>query len=334
MDLTTNYMGFHLPNPFIAGAGPLSDTVAGARRLEDAGASMIVLRSLFEEQITAESLATHQALHEPAHSFGEAATYLPEPSEFAVGPQEYLTHLQRVREAVDVPVLASLNGTTPGGWLEYARLAEQAGADGIELNLYVLNADREIEGQLIEARLESVIRSVSEAVHIPVAVKLSPFFTSLANFASRAATVGADALVLYNRYFAADVDLEMLAAVTHLHLSTSADLLPRLRWLAILFDRVEASLAVTGGVHTAVDAVKAMMCGASAVQTTSALLLHGPEHLRRLRTDLTAWLEENEYANLRQLVGSLSLSRCPNPQVYERANYMHLLQTWQGVSAE
>lgn len=329
MDLTTNYMGFHLKGPLVVGAGPMSDTLDRVKRVEDAGASAVVLRSLFEEQITAESMATHSAFVDSSYSYGEATTYLPEPEEFVLGPHEYLEHLRKVKQAVGIPVFASLNGTTPGGWLEHARLMEQAGADALELNLYFLNTDAGVDGATLEGMALDIVRTVRQAVRIPLSVKLSPFFSSLANMGLRLGELGADGLVLYNRYYAPDVDLELLQAAGHLTLSTSRDLLPRLRWLAILHGQVESSLAVTGGVHTAEDVIKAMMCGADAVQIVSALLLNGPEYLLKIRAGVEAWLHEHEYENLRQLVGSMSLARCPNPQVFQRGNYMHLLQAWE-----
>lgn len=328
MDLTTNYMGFHLRFPVIVGASPLSDRLDRVRRLEDAGAGAVVLRSLFEEQLTSESIATHAALYDSAHSYAEAGTYLPEPDDFVLGPDEYLNHLSNVRKAVDIPVFASLNGTTLGGWTRYAALMEQAGADALELNLYHVITDPDISGQEIENEAANIVRSIVSGLRIPVAAKLSPSYTSLANFARRLNQCGASGLVLYNRYYEPDIDTETLDSAPHLSLSTSSELPSRLRWIGILHDRVEASLAVTGGVHTAIDVIKSMMCGAHAVQMVSALLLNGPEYLVKLRSDIDIWLQEHEYQSLRQLCGSMSLARCPRPAVYGRGNYMHLLQTW------
>ena len=329
MNLSTTYLGLEMPHPFIAGASPLSDTLDSVRRVEDGGASAIVMRSVFEEQITAEALATHAATEPHAESFAEAAGYFPDPVEFVMGYQEYLEHIRRATEAVNIPVIASLNGSTPGGWLDYAASMEQAGADAIELNVYYVASDPNESGETIESRIVDMVSAVKKSVKVPVAVKLSPFYTSFAHFARRLDDVGVDGLVLFNRFFEPDIDIEELAIRPHLELSRSSELLLRLRWLAILSGQVNASLAVTGGVHTALDAVKAIMCGASAVQVVSALLRHGPRHLQSLRQEVAGWMEEHEYDSLRQMLGSMNLRCCPDPKMVERANYMHMLQTWQ-----
>jgi dihydroorotate dehydrogenase (fumarate) len=330
MDLRTSYMGFELPHPFMPGASPLADEIDTVRRLEDAGASAIVLRSLFEEQIKGEELATHYYYESPAESFAEAQTYLPDPHDFVLGPDEYLEQLRRVRAAVHVPVFGSLNGTTDGGWLEYAGLIQQAGAQGLELNVFQLATDPELSGEEIEQRTLDVVERVVDSLEIPVAVKLSPFYSSLTHFAKALDERGVKALVLFNRFYQADIDVEELTAAPTLRLSDSSELLLRLQWMAILFGHVRASLAVTGGVHTVLDAVKALMSGASAVQCVSALLKHGPETLGRLRQELGEWLEEHEYSSLGELVGSMSLLRTPDPQAYTRGNYMRILQSWKG----
>lgn len=328
MDLSTSYMGFHLPHPLIPGASPLSATLDGVRRLEDAGAPLIVMDSLFEEQIEREEVATARSIETPKESYAEALSYFPEPEQFDLGPHDYLEHLQRIKQAVAVPVIASLNGTTPGGWLRYAQLIEQAGADGLELNLYEIAADPHATGQEVESRSLDVIRSVKQSVRIPLAIKLSPFYSSLANFTQQLDALEIDALLLFNRFYQPDIDIEELEARGVVHLSDSSELLLRVRWLALLFGQVRASLGVTGGVHTAVDAIKAVMAGASGVQMVSALLRHGPEHLLQVYTALRHWLEEHEYESLEQLRGSMSLLRTPNPGAYERANYARILQTW------
>jgi dihydroorotate dehydrogenase (fumarate) len=329
MDLTTYFMGFELPHPFIVGASPFADTSDSLRRVEDAGAAAIVMRSVFEEQITAEELATHRATEPHAESFAEALSYFPEPAEFVLGEQEYLEQIRKAKEAVDIPVIGSLNGSTLGGWLEYARSLEQSGADAIELNPYDVATDSEETGEAIESRVLEIVREVKESIRVPVAVKLSPFYTSLANFAKRVDEAGADGLVLFNRFFEPDIDVEELEVRSHLELSNSSELLLRLRWLAILSGRLEASLAITGGVHTALDAIKALMCGAQAVQIVSVLLRHGPHQLETIRREMVAWMEEHEYESLEQMIGSMNLERCPRPRMFERANYIHLLQTWQ-----
>jgi dihydroorotate dehydrogenase (fumarate) len=326
MDLSTTYMGFQLPHPLIPGASPLVDSLDTVRALEDAGAPMIVMRSLFEEQIVQEEVVTNRSIETPKESFAEALSYFPEPDEFTLGPYEYLERLRRIKGCVSVPVVGSLNGTTEGGWLEYARLIEQAGADALELNVYELATDFAQTGEQVECRALRVIRAVRASVSIPVAVKLSPFYSSLAHFARAVDELGVSALVLFNRFYQPDIDVEQLEAVPRVQLSTSAELLLRLRWLAILSGRVSASLAATGGALTVVDTVKAVMAGAHGVQLVSALLHHGPGHLAELRTQLAQWLEEHEYGSLRQLQGSMSLLRCDNPAAFERAHYMRALQ--------
>jgi dihydroorotate dehydrogenase (fumarate) len=328
MDLSTTYMGLKLPHPIIPGASPLMHDLDTVRRLEDAGAAALVLHSLFEEQITREQISTF--LHSQAHgeSFAEALSYFPPPDQFPLGPEEYLEHIGRVKTAVAVPVIASLNGTTKGGWLEYAQVMEQAGADALELNLYMLPLDSEASAQDIEEGELELVRDVKRHLRIPVAVKLSPFYTSFAHMATRLVKAGADALVMFNRFYQPDIDPEGLQVSRALHLSDSNELPLRLRWIAFLSRRVPASLAVTGGVHTPLDAVKAVMAGADAVQMVSALLQNGPEHVRVVRDGLEAWMVEHEYESLAQMHGSMDLQSCPDPHAYERANYMLMLQSW------
>ncbi len=328
MDLTTTYLGLKLAHPLMAGASPLCDDLDSVRRLEDSGASAIVLRSLFEEQITRELEGTihHMDIHAGAHA--EALSYFPDPGDFRLGPQAYLEHLEKVKAAVGIPVIASLNGITPGGWLDYARLIQRVGADALELNVYYLPTDPEEDGASVEARTLEAVRVVRQEVRIPLAVKLSPFFSSPIHFARQVVDAGANGLVLFNRFLQPDLDLENLEVVPKLHLSTSAELLLRVRWLALIHGRVRADLAVSGGVHTHLDALKAVMAGASAVQVVSALLQRGTEHLERLRRGMEEWLDLHEYSSLQQAQGSLSHSRTPNPQALARANYMRILQGW------
>ena len=330
MDLSTHYMGFDLAHPFLPGASPMVDDLDTVRRLEDAGAAGIVMHSLFEEQVVGEQVATNAFLDGPAESFGEAASYLPAPIDFALGPDRYMSQIVQIKKAVDIPVFASLNGSTRGGWLEFAELVEEAGADALELNVYQLATEPWRSGAEIESELVAMVTEVSGRVGIPLAVKLSPFFTSVAELSGRLDRAGADGLVLFNRFYQADIDVENLEVERALRLSDPSELLLRLRWLAILRERVKASLAVTGGVHGPVDAVKAIMAGADAVQVVSALLQQGPEYLSALRQGLAEWLEEHEYESLGQMRGSMSLARCPDPHAYERANYMHILQSWRG----
>jgi dihydroorotate dehydrogenase (fumarate) len=331
MNLQTTYCGLTLPHPLMPGASPLVDDLDVVRRLEDAGAAAIVMHSLFEEQVEREWLRKAH-LDAQTESFAEALTFLPRADEFALGPDRYVEQLRRVKEAVRVPVIGSLNGTTPSGWLHYAGLLEQAGADALELNVYYLATDASETSAAVEARTLDILRTVKASVTIPVAVKLSPFFSALAHFAAELDALGADALVIFNRFYQPDIDVEALETVPTLHLSESFEILPRLRWLAILAGRVRASLAITGGVHTPVDAVKAVMAGADAVQMVSALLKHGPEHLAVVRTGLVAWMEEHEYESLAQMRGSMSHARCPDPGAFERANYARVLQSWSATA--
>jgi dihydroorotate dehydrogenase (fumarate) len=329
MDLTTRYLGLELEHPFVVGASPLTESADAARAAEDAGASAIVMRSIFEEQITREVMATYDATQTPLESFGEALSYLPEPDDFDLGPDTYLGHVRKIKEAVSIPVSASLNGITPGGWLQYALAIEEAGADALELNLYDVVLDPDVPAAEIEDRAVEVVRSVCDSVSIPVAVKLSPFYTSMANFGWRLYAAGASGLVLFNRFFEPDIDLEELELTSHLVLSSSAELLLRVRWLSVLSAHLsDCSFAVSGGVHTATDAVKALMAGAHTIQTVSALLQNGPDRLSAIRDGVIDWMVENEYDSLDQLRGSMNAHRAPNPEVLERSNYMHLLQTW------
>jgi dihydroorotate dehydrogenase (fumarate) len=330
MDLSTTYLGFQLPHPFLPGASPLVNDLDTVRRLEDAGAAAIVMHSLFEEQIKREQMAAARFLAVPSESFAEVLSFLPDPDSFALGPEEYLGHIRKLKAVVSVPVIASLNGATDGGWLGYARLMEGAGADALELNVYAFGTDFNESSEMLERRTLHMLEAVKREIGIPVAVKLSPFYTSLAGFACRLAERGADGLVLFNRFYQPDIDVETLEVAPTLRLSDSSELLLRLRWLAILSGRIKASLAVTGGVHNSLDAVKALMAGADAVQLVSTLLRHGPEQLTNLRRDLALWLEEHEYDSLAQMKGSMSLLRSPAPGAHERADYMTILQSWWG----
>lgn len=328
MDLSTKYLGLSLPHPFVAGASPLADTVERCRRLQEGGAAAIVLRSLFEEQIDLEALAHHQAEFGHAEAHGEARSYLPAVDDCVFGPEDYLAHLQAVKRAVAVPVIASLNGHSEGGWLDYARRIDAAGADALELNLWSIAADPGESGSELEERALVIVQSVRRAVRLPIAVKLSPFYTSLANFALRLQSAGADGLVLFNRFFEPDIDVEALELRPHMDLSTSGELRLRLRWLALLSGQVGCSLGVTGGVHTLHDAVKAILCGAHGVQLVASVLRNGVSHFGDLRDGLSRWLEESGYSSLRQMRGSMDHSRSPDPKVLERVHYMRLLQTY------
>lgn len=328
MNLSTTYLGLKLAHPLMAGASPMVDDMGMVKRLEDAGVSAIVMHSLFEEQITREEQGTIMDMALSSNSSAEAISYFPAPDEFRLGPETYLEQIRRIKEAVAVPVIASLNGTTPAGWLHYGKLMQQAGADALELNVYYLPTDARESASDVEKRTLDSVRAVKSEVKIPVAVKLSPFFSSLAHFAVELEAAGADGLVLFNRFFQPDINVEELSAEPSLQLSSPSDLLLRLRWLAVLHGRVKGSLAVTGGVHDAIGALKAVMAGADAVQMVSALLIHGPERLAQSRAGLAEWLDAHEYESLAQAKGSMSLQKSPNPQAFTRANYMRILNGW------
>lgn len=331
MDLSTKYLGFDLPHPFMAGAGPMCDTDAGVRELEDGGAAAVVMRSLFQEQIDQEALATYASTEAHANSSGEATSYFADPEDFVVGPGEYLERIRRAKELVDIPVFGSLNGYTRGGWIQYGRMIEEAGADALELNLYDIVTDPTETSADVEGRHVSIVRAVSRELSIPVAVKISPFYASPANFARHLENAGAQGIVVFNRFFEADIDLEELEMRSQMHLSDSHEVLLRLRWLAVLSGTLEsATLAVTGGVHTGADAVKAIMCGAGAVQIVAAVLKNGAGAIRKVHEEVREWLEENEYDSLAQMRGSMNLQRTPDPTALTRGNYMHQLLTWDG----
>ena len=329
MDMTSKYLGFTLPHPFVVGACPLTNDADLCKQLEDAGSAMITLTSLFEEELKLDSLATMQAMEVPKDQFAEATSYLPEPEAWTVGPDTYLQRLEKIKKAVSVPVVASINGTSLGGWLDIAEHMQQAGADALELNLYAVSTDMERSAEAIESESAAMVKTLKDKLSIPLTIKLSPFYTSLPYFAKRLDEAGADGLVLFNRFYQPDIDVEELELERTLHLSTSDELLPRLRWLAILFDHVDCSLALTGGLHWPVDAIKAVMCGADICQVVSALLVNGPKYLTKLIEAVEQWLEEHEYESLDQARGSMSVKRSANREVFERANYMHLLRSWE-----
>ena len=326
MDLSTTYLGLKLPHPIMPGASPMVDKIDLVKRMEDAGAAAIVMHSLFEEQLMREELATYHHIDVHADSFAEAMTYLPRPDEFNLGPDQYLEQLVRIKQSVELPVIASLNGFTSGGWIRYAKLMQDAGANALELNVYYLATNPTETGEEVEQRTIDILKAVKQAVSIPVAIKLSPFFSSMANMAKRLDDAGADGMVLFNRFYQPDIDVENLEVEPTLRLSDSSELNLRLRWLAVVSGHVRASLAVSGGVHTHIDAVKAVMTGAHAVQVVSGILQQGPDVIRRIREGLTQWLEEHEYDSLEQMRGSMNLLRCPDASMFERANYIRILQ--------
>jgi dihydroorotate dehydrogenase (fumarate) len=328
IDITTTYLGLRLANPLIAGASPLGDHLDTVRRLEDAGCAAIVLHSLFEEQISqAETGRIHQM--DPLDSrFANVLSYYPEPREYALGPDEYLAHLRRVKECVRIPVVASLNGTTPEVWLKFATAIEQAGADALELNAYAVVTDPEQSALAVEDGLKQIVSDLKRELHIPIAVKLSPFFTAFANVAHDLDRAGADGLVLFNRFLQPDIDLKHLAVWPRLDLSDSNELLLRLRWLAVLRGRVRCSLAATGGVASPNDAIKAILAGADAVQMVSAILRHGPSYFTTVSEELRRWMGSLEFESLDQVRGRLSLVNAEAPSALERAQYIRTITGW------
>jgi dihydroorotate dehydrogenase (fumarate) len=328
MDLSVEYLGLKLAHPLLPGASPLADEVGTARALEDAGAPAITLRSLFEEQLNDEQLSTFMATERYRDLSAEASGVLPEPAEYRLGPDMYLEQIRKIRAAVGIPVIASLNGTTPGGWIDFARLIEEAGASALELNLYAVPADPARDGAAVERETLELVRTLKSRVRIPVAVKLSPFYTSISSVARGLEEAGADALILFNRLFEPDIDVDSLEVKRVLRLSDNSELPLRLRWLAILSAQRQLPLAISGGVHEVVDVVRALMAGATVVQVVSALLRNGPSRLLSLRAGLERWLVEHEYTSVRQIRGSMNLKACPDPSAYERANYIHLLHGW------
>jgi dihydroorotate dehydrogenase (fumarate) len=325
-DLSCTFLGRRLRSPLVCSSSPVTGDLASLRALEDAGAGAVILPSLFEEQIELESLDLHHYLEQGAESYGEATRYFPELTEFNTGPDEYLELVGHARRALSIPVVGSLNGITPGGWTRYARFIEEAGADGLELNLYDIPTDPNQSGQEVEDRLLNLVQEVRQQVTIPLIIKLGAFFTAPANLVQRLSQVGANAVVLFNRFYQPDLDIENLDVQHHLRLSQSNELLTRLHWVAILFGRVPIELAVTGGVHTAQDVLKCIMAGANVAMMTSALIRHGASHLATTLADVRTWMEDHEYQSLTQMHGSLSLSRIPNPSGYERGNYLKVLR--------
>jgi dihydroorotate dehydrogenase (fumarate) len=329
IDMKTSYLGLELEHPLIVGASPVGDSLDGVRRAEDGGAAAIVFRSLFEEQLDTESMATFSAMESHAEMFAEATHFMPEPSEFKVGPEQYFEGIRRAKAAVGIPVIGSLNGTSLGGWLSYGRAIEEVGADALELNIFDVPLNERVSAAEIESETVQMVRELRRQLAIPIAVKLSPFHTSLPHFAAALQDAGADGLVLFNRFFEPDIDIENLEVIMEMRLSDSREVLLRLRWLAILSGLLSKThLAVTGGVHTATDAIKAVMCGASAVQVVAGVLRSGPERLGAMRLEMQAWMAEHEYTSVESMRGCMNILRAPNPKVFSRANYMRILQTW------
>lgn len=328
VDLSTRYLGLELKNPLVASASPLSKKLDGIRRLEDAGVSAVVMYSLFEEQIVHESLALDHYLTRGSDSFAEALTYFPDLGRYNVGPEGYLELIRKAKESVGIPIIGSLNGVSSGGWIEYARLIQEAGADALELNLYYLPTDPALTAAELEANYVGLVADIHKQIRIPLAVKLSPFFTALPHFAQQMVQAGAKGLVLFNRFYQPDFDIETLEVVPSLVLSTSEELRLPLRWIAILYGRVAADMALSSGVHTGQDVIKALMAGAKVAMTTSALLKHGLKRAGEILQEMQAWMEIFEYQSVQQMIGSMSQQAVAEPAAFERANYMKALLTY------
>jgi len=324
-DLRTGYLGLELSNPLVASASPLSARLDTLRRLEEAGAGAVVMQSLFEEQVEHEELHVHHVLETGSHSQPEACAYFPELDDYNTGPRAYLDHLEAARAALEIPVIASLNGSSAGGWVRYARSMEDAGAHAIELNAHIVATSPTLSGAEVEARYLELVAAVRQVTRVPLAVKIGPYFSSLPDMARRLVEAGADGLVLFNRFLEPDIDLDALAVVPTVHLSTSEELRLPLRWIAVLRGRVECSLAATTGIHAAEDALKLLMAGADVTMMASALLRHGPERMRVVRDGIAAWMAEREYESVAQLKGSMSQRAVADPHDYDRANYMKAL---------
>ncbi|HEV3117724.1 MAG TPA: dihydroorotate dehydrogenase-like protein [Gemmataceae bacterium] len=333
IDLSTDYLGLKLRTPLVPSASPLSQEIGSIRRLEDAGASAIVLYSVFEEQLRLESLELDHHLSAGTESFAESLTFFPQPSEFRLGPEAYLEHIRKAKEAVDIPVIASLNGASVGGWTKFAKEIEEAGADALECNVYSIPTDPELKAAEIEQTYVDIVWAVKSAISIPVAVKLGPFFTNFANVARRLDEAGADGLVLFNRFYQPDIDLDELEIRPNVLLSTPQALRLPLTWIGILYGRLRASLAASSGVHDAEDVIKLLMVGANVTMLCSSLLRNGVNHLRHVERGLVDWMEIHEYESVRQMQGSMSQQRCPDPSAFERAQYMRAVKSLEHVLA-
>jgi len=328
IDLSTSYLGLKLKNPLVASSSPMCQDVANVRHLEDAGAAAVVLPSLFEEQIELESDELDRFITAAGELSAEATTHFPDLTHRVMGPETYLSHIVKCKQAVKIPVIASLNGTTRGGWLRFAKQMQQAGADALELNIYHIAVDADVSSEQVERQYIELVQAVREQVSIPIAVKLGPYFSSMANMAKKLDAAGADGLVLFNRFYQPDYDLESLEVVPNLILSNSHELLLRLNWIAVIYGNIKADLALTGGAHTATDIVKAMMAGARVAMMTSALLKRGISYIETLTTELLVWMGEHEYDSIRQMQGSMSRNAVPQPAAFERTNYMKVLSSF------
>jgi dihydroorotate dehydrogenase (fumarate) len=333
LDLSTRYLGLQLRTPLVASASPLSQELSSIRQLEDAGASAVVLYSLFEEQLKQESLELDFYLSAGTESFAESLSYFPEPSEFHLGPDDYLEHIRKAKAATKIPIIASLNGTSVGGWIQYATQIEEAGADALECNVYWIVTDPNMTSAEVEQHYLDIVQAVKTAVHIPVAIKLSPFFSNFANMAKRIDAAGADGLVLFNRFYQPDIDLETLEVTPNVLLSTPQAMRLPLTWIGILYGRVKASLAATSGIHSAEDVIKLVMVGADVTMLCSTLLRNGIGHLRSIEQGVRQWMEAHEYESVQQMKGSMSQMRCADPSAFERAQYMRAVKGGQHVAS-
>lgn len=328
MDLSTTYLGLKLKNPLVPSSSPLTRTLSNLRQMEDEGAAAVVLYSLFEEQVNHESQTLNQYLTQGVESYAEAVTYFPQAPEYRSGPEDYLEHIRRAKETLDIPVIGSLNGVSTGGWIKYAREIEQAGADALELNVYYLPTEIRLGSSEVEEIYLNILRDIKATVSIPVAMKLSPYFSAIANMAYRLHEAGADGLVLFNRFYQPDLDVENLQVVSNLVLSSANELRLPLRWIAILYGRIPSDFALTTGVHTVTDVVKGLAAGAAVTMMASELIQQGINRLKFLESELDMWLTEHEYESVAQLQGSLSQKNCPEPAAFERANYMRVLSSY------
>ncbi len=334
MDLSTKYLGMNLKNPVVVSSSPLQQSLDNIRRMEDAGAAAVVMHSLFEEQIDVESRELNRWLNHGTETYAESLSYLPDMDRYNLGPEGYLEHLARAKKSVSIPVIGSLNGVSKGGWTRYARMMEEAGADAIELNTYYLETDPKVTGEQVEQMYCDLVTEVKTSVHVPLAVKLSPTFSSMANMAARLDSLGVKALVLFNRFYQPNFDLETLEVTQTLELSHSYELLVRLNWVAILFGNIQADMAVTGGVHVGADVLKCMMAGARVAMMTSELLSNGIGQITRVLAEVKSWMEEHEYESVLQMQGSMARRSVPDPSAFERVNYMHVLSSYPVKSHE
>ena len=328
MDITTTYLGLKLKSPIVCSAGPLSEKVSNIREMEDAGAGAAVLYSIFEEQIEHDELELDFRTSDHTESFAEATSYLPTPFEFKLGPEEYLDHIRKAKEAVDIPIIASLNGKSIGGWTDYAKKMEQAGANALELNIYLLPTDINKAGSEVEKTYTEIVKAVKSIVKIPIAVKMHPFFSSISYMAAQLSKAGADGLVMFNRFYQPDIDLETLEVVPNVILSTPMAMRLPLRWIAMMYRKINADLAATSGIYTAEDIIKMIMAGAKVTQMLSSLLKFGIGHIADVTTNLKSWMEEKEYESIEQMRGSMSYMNVDDPSKFERANYMKVLNSY------